>query len=61
MAVRTLKTSGGYVSAAEAQARKLLKVQSETLPADAKTTAGGHHPNAGTEQSGGANLNGGAA
>lgn len=61
MAVRTLKTSGGYVSAAEAQARKLLKVQSEVSTAEPMTRAGGTHPNPGTEQSGGANLHGGTA
>lgn len=61
MAVRTLTTRGGYVSAAEAQARKLQKVQSSTYPADAKSVPGGAHPNPGTEQSGGANLHGGTA
>ena len=61
MAVRKLVTRGGFVSAAEAQARKILRANSTTYPADAKTVSGGNHPNAGSAQSGGANVNGGRA
>ena len=58
---KALVTKGGYVSAAEAQARKLGKVNAKTYPADARTVARGTHPNAGTAQAGGARINGGAA
>lgn len=61
MAVKKLVTKGGFVSAAEQQARKLQRANSTTYPADAKTASGGSHPNAGSAQSGGANVNGGRA
>lgn len=58
---KTLVTRGGFVSAADKQARKIMQVNSKTFPADARTGGQGSHPNAGVQVQGGASTNGGTA